>query len=104
MNNLNKEDGDISWFQSQDMLHIKNITSAEDKRKLNNVYRISMRIRHLLIKVIYTPFSTCTYDHDEREILIYPRIEKSTYNIKQINFDDLMSFDLNGVFIDEKQT
>jgi hypothetical protein len=100
--NIDKEESDFSWIQSQDLLHIGSDTQRMIKDvRFKDMYRISMRFRHLLIKVLYTPFFNYRFYGDDGDIEIFPyfaiyRDDKGD-NKRSFGYKDLISFDVSGV-------
>jgi len=95
------EEGSFSWFQSQDNLHIGiNTKELMQDERFKDMYRITMQFRHLLLKVVYTPFFDYKFYGETRDIEIYPQllIYKEENDGIEFFYDDMMKFDVGGVF------
>jgi hypothetical protein len=98
--NFDETEGDFNWIQSQDLFHIGSNTEKMIRHdRFKDMYRISMRFRHLLIKVVYTPFFNYQYFGDSREIQLYPHLCFYTDEEQKNSFEykDILSFDVSGV-------
>lgn len=90
---ITKNKAELDWVQSQGVMHVGNVSIANDPR-YRDIYKITIQIDHLLLKVIYSPFYDYKYDHKENDhLMLYPNL-KGTKKFELA--EDLFSFDTKG--------
>lgn len=90
---ITKNTAELDWVQSQGVMH-SGYTSVSDNPRFQDIYKITIQIEHLLLKVIYSPFYDYKYTHDHNDhLMIYPNLQiTETFEFG----DDLHSFDVKG--------
>lgn len=93
---VSKKMNELNWVQSQSVSH-KGNESIFNNPRMTDIYKITIQIKHLLIKVIYSPFYECKYAHDEIDhIMLYPTIQVAETAETFELAEDLVSFDMKG--------
>lgn len=86
---------ELDWVQSQNVMY-SGITSIYDSPRFQEIYKITIQIEHLLIKVIYSPFLDYKYAHLVNDhLMLYPNLQiVETFVITVY----LHSFDIKGSY------
>lgn len=84
---------ELNFVQSQNVMHYGD-DSISNNPRLEDIYKITIQIGHLLLKVIYSPFYDLKYAHDDDDhLMLYPTLQiAETFEFAE----DLVSFDMKG--------
>ncbi|GLJ00973.1 hypothetical protein [Bacillus sp. YKCMOAS1] len=84
---------ELDWVQSQVVMHIGDENIIKNPR-LKDIYKITIQIDYLLLKIIYSPFYDFEYYHnDNTHLMLYPNLQAfHTFEMAE----DLHSFDIQG--------
>ncbi|GAQ19046.1 hypothetical protein OPHB3_3005 [Oceanobacillus picturae] len=88
-----KETEKIDWVQSQGVMHTGDASISSNPR-FEDIYKITIQLDHLLLKVIYSPFYEYNYVFDQDDhVMIHPNLwAPNSFKIAE-NFH---SFDIKG--------
>ncbi|MGG3803466.1 hypothetical protein [Metabacillus fastidiosus] len=90
---MTKNTTELDWVQSQNVMHSGSTTIADNPR-LQDIYKTTIQIDHLLLKIIYSPFYDYKYVHDDNDhCMLYPNLQVP----EEFEFaENLHSFDIKG--------
>ncbi|MDK8746870.1 MULTISPECIES: hypothetical protein [Bacilli] len=86
---------DLNWVQSQGVMHSGINNSISEDTRFHDIYKITIQLGPILIKVIYSPFYEYKYVLDKpSHMMLHPYLAGTGKDF--VAAEDLMSFDIEG--------